>query len=66
MRWATGVQFYYLIADLFYKNSIRDASIPKPGEIVFNTMRYKSSETVQISGYFQSSVSYIKVQIIFK
>ena len=36
------------------------------GETVFNTMRYKSSETVQRSGYFQSSVSYIKVKMMFK
>ena len=34
----------------------RDARTPQPGEIVFNTMRYRSSETVQRSGYFQSSV----------
>ena len=58
-----SVPFYYLIPDLFYK---RDAHTPQPGEIVFDSMRYRSSETLQISGYFQSSVSYIKVQIIFK
>ena len=28
------------------KNSIRDARTPQPGEIVFNTMTYRSSETV--------------------
>ena len=44
------------------KNSIRDARTPQPGEIVFNTTRY-SSDRVQRSGDFQSSVSYIKVQI---
>ena len=48
------------------KNSIRDARTPQSGEIVFNTMRYRSSETVQRSGYFQSSVSYIKLQIMYK
>ena len=48
------------------KISIRDTRISQPGEIVFNTMRYRSSETVQRSGYFQSSVSYIKVQMMFK
>ena len=48
------------------KNSIRDARTPQPGEIVFNTMRYRSSEKIQRSGYFQSSVSYIKLQIMFK
>ena len=48
------------------KNSNGDASTPQPGEIVFKTMRYRSSETVQRVGYFQSSVSYIKVQIMFK
>ena len=48
------------------KNSIRDARTPQPGEIVFNTMTYRSSETVQRLGYFQRSVTYIKVQILFK
>ena len=48
------------------KNSIRDARTPEPGEIFFNTMRYRSSVTVQSSRYFQSSVSYIKVQIMLK
>ena len=48
------------------KNSIRDARTPQPGEIVFNTMTYRSSETVQRPGYFQRSVTYIKVQILFK
>ena len=33
-------------------NSIRDARTPQPGEIVFNTMTYRSSETVQSPGYF--------------
>ena len=37
------------------KNSIRDARTQQFGEIFFNTMRYKSSETVHRSGYFQSS-----------
>ena len=45
------------------KNSIRDARTPQPKETVFNTMRYRSSETVHRMGYFQSSVS---VQIMFK
>ena len=45
--------------------AMEDACTPQPGEIVFNTMRYRSSDTVQRSGYFQSSVSYIKLQIIF-
>ena len=48
------------------KNSIRDARTPQPGEIFFNTMRYRSSVIVQSSRYFQSSVSYIKVQIMLK
>ena len=47
------------------KNSIRDARTPQPGEIVFNTMRYRSSETVQRSGYFQSSFINIKVKMMF-
>ena len=37
-----------------------------PGEIVYNTMTDRSSETVQRSGYFQSSVSYVKVKIMFQ
>ena len=40
------------------------SEIPVPHR-VFNTMRYRSSERVQRSGYFHSSVSYIKVQIMF-
>ena len=48
------------------ENSIGDACTPQPGEIVFNTMRYISSETVQRSGYFQSSVSYLKLQKMFR
>ena len=42
------------------KNIIRDARTPQPEEIIFNTMRYRSTETVQRLGHFQSSVSYIK------
>ena len=30
-----------------FENSIRDARTPQSREIVFNTMRYRSSETVQ-------------------
>ena len=45
------------------KNSIRDARTPQPGEIVFNTMRYRNCEPVHRLGYFQRSVS---VQIMFK
>ena len=33
-----------------YENSIRDARTPQPGERVFNTMTYKSSEAVQRLG----------------
>ena len=51
---------------IIQKNSIRDARTPQPGEIIINTMRYRSSETVQRSGYFQSSASYIKAQLMFK
>ena len=51
---------------LCQKNNIRDARTPQPGEIVFNTMKYRSGEKVQRSGYFQSSVSYIKLKIMFK
>ena len=47
-------------------NSVRDARTRQPGEIVFNTMTYRSSETVQRPEYFQHSVSYIKVQIMSK
>ena len=52
--------------NMLSENSIGDARTPQPGEIVFHTMRYRSSETVQILGHFQSNVSYIKVQIMFK
>ena len=34
------------------KYSIRDVHTPQPGEIVFNSMRDRSSETVQRSGSF--------------
>ena len=51
------------ICKILSKNSIRDARNPQPGKIVFNTMRYRSSEKVHRLGYFQSSVS---VQIMFK
>ena len=37
------------------KNSIRDGRTPQPGEIFFNTMRYRSSETVFSLGYFQNN-----------
>ena len=32
---------------IYLKNSIKDAYTPQSGEIVFNLMRYRSSETVQ-------------------
>ena len=48
------------------KNIIRDACTPQPWEIVFNTMSNRSTERVQRSGYFQSNVSKIKAQIMFK
>ena len=47
------------------KNSIRDDRTPQPGKIVFNTMTYRSSETVPRPGYFQRCVTYKKVQIMF-
>ena len=37
-----------------HKNSIRDARIPQPGEIVFNAIRYRSSETVHRLGTFRA------------
>ena len=46
-----------------HKNSIRDARTPQPGEIVFNTIRYRSTETVHRLAYFQGSAG---VQIVFK
>ena len=54
------------IHDCKKNNSIRDAHNPQPEEIIFNTMRYKNSVALERSGYFQSSVSYIKVQIMLK
>ena len=41
-------------AHYIVKNSIRDGRTPLPGEIVFNTMRYRRHETVQRSGGFHS------------
>ena len=38
-----------------FKNSIRDARTPQPGEIFFNTMRFRSSETEHRLGYFHST-----------
>ena len=48
-----------------YKNSIVDSCTPHPGETVFNTLRHRSSETLERSGNFQGSVNHIKVQIMF-
>ena len=64
--WSFCFQKKATVRELILKNSIRDVRTPQPGEIVFNTMKYRSSETVQRSGYFQSSVSYIELQIMFK
>ena len=41
------------------KNSVRDARTPQPGEKVFNTMRYRSGETVKDLDTF-TAVSVIK------
>ena len=43
-----------LVSFYFRKNSIGDAHTTQAREIVFNTMRYRRSETVKKSGYFQS------------
>ena len=40
-----------ILSNINQENSLRDARTPRPGEIVFNTMRYRSSETVRL-GYF--------------
>ena len=48
------------------KNSIGDARTPQPRQNIFNTMRYGSTVSVQSSGYFPSTVSYIKVQTMLK
>ena len=55
-----------IIGKILKNSDTKDALTPQPGEIVFNTMRYRSSETVQRSEYFQRSVTYIEVQIMFK
>ena len=44
-----------------FKNSIGDARTPRPGEIFFDTMRYRRNETLQRSGDFQS-ISDVKFQ----
>ena len=51
------------------KHLFRIASeMPVPHSLgkYFNTMRYRSTVSVQTSEYFQSTVSYIKVQTMFK
>ena len=48
--------------DCIVRNLASDPGTPQPWEIFFNTMKYRSSETVQRSGHFQSRVSYIKRQ----
>ena len=50
--WFTLIQHQFLCHHL--KNSIGDARTPQLREIVFNSMRYRRSETVQISGDCQS------------
>ena len=55
-------QTAFPVPNRILKNNIGDAHTPYPGEIVFDTRSYRSSETIQKSGYFPSSVSYIKVQ----
>ena len=51
----------------YQQKSIRDARTLQPGEIVFNTMRYRSSETVQDQNIFSAvRDSYIQLQIMFK
>ena len=47
-----GIDFQVTHHVVAIENSIRDARTLQPGEIVFNTMRYRSIETVQRSGYF--------------
>ena len=37
-----------------YEYSIGEAQTPQPGEIGYNTMRYRRSDTVKRSGDFQS------------
>ena len=46
------IMFLMFTGKLDLKNSIRDAHTLQPGEIVFNTIRYRSSETVQRLGHF--------------
>ena len=55
--------------------SLREAYLPKiapempdptVSENIFNTIRYRRSVSVQGLGYFPSTVSYIKVQTMFK
>ena len=50
---STFKTLYFLHPNSKPRNSIRDAHTPQPGEIVFNTMGYRRSETVQASGDFQ-------------
>ena len=61
-RWNPKVHLITLAS--FCKNSIRDAHTPRPGEILFNTMRYRS-DTVDQDTFRANSLSYIKVQMMF-
>ena len=55
---------YFVLVNTMIKYSIIDACMPQPGEIVFNTMRYRRrSETVHRS---EDSVSFVKAHILFK
>ena len=49
------------------KNSIKDACTPQPGETIFNTTRHRRCEPEKDQEICRAnSVSYLKVQIIFK
>ena len=46
------------------ENSIRDACTPQPGEIVFNTMTYRSSHTVQRENNIEEKESVCKDKVL--
>ena len=37
-------ELWHMKGNLYWKNSTRDARTSKPGEIVFNTMRYRMKQ----------------------
>ena len=57
--------FIICLTEIKLLNSIGDTCTPQPGEIEFNTMTYRRSETVQRSENVRANtVNYVKVQSV--